>query len=293
MTITTRPSPAVRLAGVAPMGRASFARRATLALVLSLGAAIARAQEEVPFITSPDAVTLEMLRSADVRPADFVLDLGSGDGRIVITAARLFGARGLGVEIVPDLVQKSRDNARRAGVEARAEFREQDLFKTDLSRASVITLYLLPEVNMQLRPALLALKPGTRIVSHDWDMGEWQPDKTVVVDAPDKAVGVEKKSRVHLWVVPARVAGDWCGTGKQRGATLRLAQEFQRFRARIERPGDEALDFAGAIEGPTLRAQRRFTLRLQGDRLQLQAHGREHTALNGATFARARGPKCN
>ena len=164
--------------------------------------ACSRASEEVPFVTTPDNVTIAMLRLAGVTSKDFVIDLGSGDGRIVIAAARVFGARGLGVEIVPELVARSRQAARRAGVADRVEFREQDLFATDLSKATVITMYLLPEVNLQLRPRLLALAPGTRIVSHDWDMGDWQPDRTVVVDAPDKPVGREKVSRLHLWTVP-------------------------------------------------------------------------------------------
>jgi tRNA A58 N-methylase Trm61 len=157
--------------------------------------------EEVPFVVTPDNVTLEMLKIADVGPKDYVIDLGSGDGRIVIVAAKRFGARGLGVEIVPDLVKKSRENAAKAGVAERAEFREQDLFETDLSKATVVTLYLLPEVNLQLRPRLQKLKPGTRIVSHDWDMGDWKPDRTVEVDAPDKTIGREKKSRIHLWII--------------------------------------------------------------------------------------------
>ena len=174
------------------------------ALSLAGAGAPARAQEEVPFITTPDHVTLKMLELAGVTARDFVIDLGSGDGRIVITAARVFGARGLGVEIVPELVERSRASARRAGVADRVEFREQDLFATDLSAATVVTMYLLPEVNLQLRPRLLALKPGTRIVSHDWDMGDWPPERTLVVDVPDKAVGREKLSRLHLWRVPPR-----------------------------------------------------------------------------------------
>jgi hypothetical protein len=114
----------------------------------------------------------------------------------------------VGVEIVPELVERSQRNAQAAGVADRAEFREQDLFKTDLTAASVITMYLLPAVNLALRPALLALKPGTRLVSHDWDMGEWTPDRTVTVQAPGKTVGREKISSLHLWVVPApAVAG--------------------------------------------------------------------------------------
>ena len=157
--------------------------------------------EDVPFVVTPDNVTLEMLKIANVGSKDYLIDLGSGDGRIVIVAAKRFGARGLGVEIVPNLVKESRENAQKAGVADKAEFREQDLFETDLSKATVVTLYLLPEVNLQLRPRLQKLKPGTRIVSHDWDMGDWKPDKTIEVDAPDKTIGREKKSRIHLWVV--------------------------------------------------------------------------------------------
>ncbi len=120
------------------------------------------------------------------------------------SAASQFGAAGLGGEIVPDLVAKSRENARRAGVADKVEFRVQDLFETDLSCATVITLYLLPEVKLQLRPRLLALKPGTRIVSHDRDMGDWKPDRVVTVDVPDKPIGREKLSRLYLWMVPPR-----------------------------------------------------------------------------------------
>ena len=172
-----------------------------------LWAGPALAQDEVPFITTPDRVTLAMLTLAGVGPADHVIDLGSGDGRIVITAAKRFGATGVGVEIVPDLVQRSRASALTAGVADRVSFLEQDLFQTDLSRATVVTMYLLPEVNLQLRPRLLALKPGTRIVSHDWDMGDWPPDRSLTLDVPEKAIGREKRSTVYLWVVPARVPG--------------------------------------------------------------------------------------
>jgi SAM-dependent methyltransferase len=170
---------------------------------LLLAAPVLAQDVDVPFIVTPDLVTHAMLKLAGVRACDHVIDLGSGDGRIVITAAKQFGATGLGVEIVPDLVHKSRENARKAGVADRVMFVEQDLFATDLARATVITMYLLPEVNLQLRPRLLALKPGTRIVSHDWDMGDWPPDRTIVVDAPDKPIGREKLSRLHLWTVPA------------------------------------------------------------------------------------------
>ena len=168
------------------------------------GRAAAQLDIDVPFVVTPDHVTRAMLDLAGVKPGDFVLDLGSGDGRIVIAAAREFGARGLGVEIVPDLVERSRVNAKKAGVADRVEFRVQDLFATDLSRATVITMYLLPDVNLQLRPRLQALKPGTRIVSHDWDMGDWKPDRVVTIEVPDKPYGREKLSRLYLWTIPPR-----------------------------------------------------------------------------------------
>jgi SAM-dependent methyltransferase len=189
------------------LNRPNRMRRRALAaglLAAAGGRAWAQLDIDVPFVVTPDHVTRAMLDLAGVKPGDFVIDLGSGDGRIVITAARHYGARGLGVEIVPDLVDRSRAAARIAGVTDRAEFRVQDLFATDLSQATVITMYLLPEVNLQLRPRLLALKPGTRIVSHDWDMGDWKPDRMVTIDVPDKPYGREKLSRIYLWTVPAR-----------------------------------------------------------------------------------------
>ena len=208
-----------------------------LVLVPVLAAiAPAQAQEEVPFVTTPDHVTLAMLELAGVQPGEHVIDLGSGDGRIVITAARRFGARGLGVELAPDLVARSRVNARAAGVADRVEFREQDLFRTDLSAAQVITMYLLPEVNLQLRPRLLRLAPGTRIVSHDWDLGDWLPERSLTLDVPDKAIGRDKRSTLHLWTVPAQVQGTWCTAG----ATLTVEQRFDRFSAALARPGDAA-----------------------------------------------------
>lgn len=183
-----------------------------LALVsLAPSSSVVSAQgDEVPFITTPDNVTVAMLEIAGVGKQDYVIDLGSGDGRIVITAAKRFGARGLGVELVADLVRQSRENAARAGVGDRAMFVEMDLFKADLAPATVITMYLLPEVNMQLRPRILCLRPGTRIVSHDWDMGNWAPEKMLTLPAPDKVIGLKKESKVYLWRVPSRVPGEAC-----------------------------------------------------------------------------------
>lgn len=222
---------------------------ATFCCALACGLAPAQAQlvEEVPFITSPDNVTQEMLRIAQVAPGDHVIDLGSGDGRIVILAAKRFGATGLGVELDPALVERSRRSARDAGVADGVEFRVQDLFDTDLTRATVITMYLLPEVNLRLRPSLLALKPGTRIVSHDWDLGDWQPDATTRVEVPDKKVGLDKFSRVHLWVVPARVEGTWCAAGEK----LQLTQAYQQVQGAHSR-GGASTPVQGRIRGTSL-----------------------------------------
>jgi SAM-dependent methyltransferase len=156
---------------------------------------------DVPFVTTPQNVVDAMLELAGVGPQDRLLDLGSGDGRIVITAARRWGVPGLGVEIDPSLIDRARAEARRAGVAHLARFEEADLFKIDLTQASVITMYLLPDVNLLLRPRLQQLRPGTRVVSHDWDMGEWLPERTVEVQAPDKSVGLRKVSRLMLWTV--------------------------------------------------------------------------------------------
>jgi SAM-dependent methyltransferase len=174
---------------------------APLSLPLSGLAAETIVNLDVPFVVTPQAVVDAMLELAQVGPADRLLDLGSGDGRIVITAAQRWGTPGLGIEIDPTLVGIAQANARRAGVADKARFVTQDLFDTDLTQATVITMYLLPDVNMKLRPRLRQLKPGTRIVSHDWDMGDWQPDRTIVVDAPDKPVGRDKKSRLMLWTI--------------------------------------------------------------------------------------------
>lgn len=254
-------------------------KRMLLALCGSLAFAYAHAQlvEEVPFITSPDNVTQEMLRIARVGPGDHVIDLGSGDGRIVILAAKRFGATGLGVDLDPALVELSKRNARDAGVADRVDFRVQDLFQTELARASVITMYLLPEVNLQLRPTLLALKPGTRLVSHDWDMGDWQPDASTKVDVPDKKIGLDKFSRVHLWIVPAKVDGLWCGAGRQ----LELRQRYQQLTVRLQE-GARANESQGRVEGSTVHAAGQ-QLELAGDVLRSPVLG---------PFTRARDGRC-
>lgn len=267
-----------------------------LVLAACVAAGAARAQgEEVPFVTSPDNVTLEMLRMAGVGPRDHVIDLGSGDGRIVILAAKRFGASGLGVDIVPDLVQKSRRSAADAGVADRARFEVQDLFQTDLAPATVVTMYLLPEVNMQLRPRILQLRPGTRIVSHDWDMGDWKPDRTSVVDVPDKKVGLAKSSRIMAWVVPARVDGLWCGAGPLRDYSLRLKQQHQEAEGELSRPG-RTWTIEGRVEGSVLRTQATrvgaLVLERTGDELKVTSGDGALALLRGQAFHKAAGDSC-
>jgi hypothetical protein len=201
-----------------------------------------RGIEETPYVQTATQVLDAMLEMAQVRGSDFLIDLGSGDGRMPITAAKRWGTRGFGVEHDPRLVQLANDNARRAGVADKVSFRAEDLFKTELGEATVVTLYLLPDNNLALRPRLLSqLRPGARIVSHDYDLGDWHPDAQRVIPVPDKPVGVEKSSKVFLWIVPARVAGKWRfamtrGDGKAVDVELELMQNFQVFggMARIE-----------------------------------------------------------
>lgn len=150
---------------------------------------------DVPYVPTPQSVVDKMLDIAKVTGEDYLIDLGSGDGRIPIAAAKRFGTKGLGVEIDPARVHEAKVNAVNARVKDKVEFRKQDLFETDLSQATVLTMYLLPRVNLQLRPRILnTLKPGTRVVSHSFDMGDWKPDQKITVDG----------RKIYLWIVPER-----------------------------------------------------------------------------------------
>jgi hypothetical protein len=261
--------------------------------VLGLASSTAHAAgEEVPFITTPDNVTVTMLQIARVNPQDYVIDLGSGDGRIVITAAKQFGARGLGVEIVPDLVKESREKAAAAGVDSRVEFREEDLFKTDLSKATVITLYLLPEVNLELRPKLLALKAGTRIVSHDWAMGDWPPERSITVEVPEKQIGLEKTSKVHLWFVPARMHGAWCGGSKAKPVTLLVDQKFGQMRATLTR-GTMRHSFDARIRGAQVQSvDGDLVMNFEDERVKPVVARNAFSAFRGVTFTRRTTDSC-
>lgn len=192
--------------------------------------------KDVVWVPTPDALVEKMLDIAKVAPEDYVIDLGSGDGRIVIAAAQR-GARALGIEFNPDLVRLATRNAARAGVGERASFVKNDLFARDYSKASVVTMFLMPELNLRLRPTLLALRPGTRIVSNTFTMGDWQPDEIATA-------GDEYYRTVLLWVVPADVAGRWW----HEYGELRLEQRFQRVTGVIEMPKG-----ANSISGVQLR----------------------------------------
>jgi len=191
------------------------------------------AAAQVPYVPTPTDVVERMLTLAKVRAGDYIVDLGSGDGRIVRTAAAKFGARGFGVERNEDLVRMSNEAARREGVAERVTFMARDLFETPIGDATVLTMYLLPAVNAKLRPRLLTeLRPGTRIVSHDFDLGDWQADEIVKMYSPEKYAGSGGDATLHLWIVPADFAGRWQWSlrigGQNIEYQLEASQRFQR-----------------------------------------------------------------
>jgi len=187
-----------------------------------------------PYVPSPQSVVADMLRYADVNAKDFLIDLGSGDGRIVLTAAKVFGARGFGVEIKEDLVKRANESAKSQGLADRVKFMKQDLFKTDISQASIITMYLLPDtVNLLKDKFLNELKPGTRIVSHDYPLTGWIPEKYVQMDLEEKVqISGVTTTLIYLYVVPAKVGGNWTAqmppAVSRAPATLSLRQQLTR-----------------------------------------------------------------
>lgn len=202
---------------------------------------IGRPGKDVMWVPSPDPLVGTMLELANVSPEDVVMDLGSGDGRTVIAAAQL-GARAIGVEYDAELVELSRRSAVQAGVAERASFVAEDLFEVDLSSATVITMFLLPELNLKLRPRLLALNPGTRIVSNTWDFDDWTADETVQLDpCPGFCTAL-------LWIVPARVAGTW----RLPDGTLELEQRYQAVTGTLETGGIRFEIEAGRLHGAEL-----------------------------------------
>jgi SAM-dependent methyltransferase len=185
---------------------------------------------DTPFVVSPEEVVDRMMRAAGVGPGDVLIDLGSGDGRIVIEAVRRGAMRALGVDNDPQLVARATRNALLAGVADRTSFRVENLFETDLTQASVISFYLLPDVNRELMPRFQRLKPGTRLVSHDYGIGAWPADETIELLTPEKTVGRDGKSRVLLFIVPADTRGEWRTDLPQHGGAwrFRIDQNFQQ-----------------------------------------------------------------
>jgi len=196
--------------------------------------------KDVVWVPSPDQLVDKMLDMAKITPKDFVMDLGSGDGRTVIAAAKR-GVQALGVEFNPDMVALSRRNAAKAGVGDKAGFVEADIFQTDLSKATVITLFLLTDLNLRLRPKLLTLKPGTRVVSNTFRMGEWEPDQTV-------ELGCDTYCTAYLWIVPARVEGRW----RTPQGELELKQEFQKVSGTLKTGNKAAPISRGSLRGDQL-----------------------------------------
>jgi SAM-dependent methyltransferase len=207
-------------------------------------------------VPTPQALVNKMLDMAHVTAKDYVMDLGSGDGRTVITAAKR-GAHATGIEYNPDMVSLSKNNAKKAGVTDRAQFVKADLFQTDLSKATVITMFLLPDINLKLRPKLLALKPGTRVVSNTFTMGDWKPDET---GSPDNCDG--SWCTALLWIIPARVAG----TYKTPQGEVTLKQQYQMLSGTV-RTEQKTVPLEG---------------RVRGDEVVFSAGGKEfHGHLNG------------
>jgi len=246
------------------------ARQWSLALVFSAMAACALAQpqakdeyqpevgqhgKDVVWVPSPQQLVDKMLDMAKATPKDFLIDLGSGDGRTVITAAKR-GIRALGIEYNPDMVALSKRNAAKAGVAEKASFVEADIFQSDLSKANVITMFLLTDLNLKLRPTILSLKPGTRIVSNTFRMGEWEPDQTV-------ELGCDTYCTAYLWIVPAKVEGRW----RTPRGELTLKQEFQQVSGTLK---------SGNVAAPVSRGS------LRGDQITFLAGGSEyHGRVNG------------
>jgi hypothetical protein len=241
--------------------------RVLLAICLAAFASSVFSQDgerPTPFITTPEEVVERMLQLAGTRADDVVMDLGSGDGRIVIIAAQKFGARGIGVELDERLVRVSQENARRAGVADRASFEQGDVLAANIARASVVTVYLLPELMGRLQGRFVdELAPGTRIVSHSFTMAGWPPDRRETVRIDRRHPGQGDESTLYLWIVPAEVRGLWQVDGGQGGgARTRIEQSYQR----IDVQGASAARLSGrdiAWDTP----EGRFSGRVEGDRI--------------------------
>ena len=253
-------------------------RRCRCLLLVLLLATVAAAQNkqklrapDVIFVPTPQVVVNEMLRMAKVSSDSMVYDLGCGDGRLVITAAKQYGARGIGIDIDPQRIRESNENATAAKVTDKVKFVLGDLFQFDFREATTVTLYLLPDLNVKLRPTLMSqLKPGTPVVSHDFDMGDWTPDESKNVEAEDRA------HSVFLWIVPAQVEGAWQWTMVHPGTNdryaLMLKQQFQNVTATLTINGKESTVMNLKLAGDKLRfdtAYNHYEGQIDGDHMAL------------------------
>ncbi len=239
--------------------------RFIIAPVLALFAQIAPGQVDsgvtAPFVTTPTEVVDRMLALAGTNASDYVVDLGSGDGRVVIEAARKFGARSLGLELDPKLVALSREKASAAGVAGRTEFRVEDVLRADFSRATVVTVYLLPSLMAQLAPTFLdGLQPGSRIVTHAFPLPSWKPDRVEKVRLTEPHPSQGGESTIFLWVVPANARGLWRAASAQGPWSVRIDQNFQEIEVEGEQAGaalqvasakleGDRISFAGTVKG--------------------------------------------
>ena len=249
---------------------ALFLMAIVLAILLSVGVTAASAQYEalkfgdfsgaefakesadldVGYVPTPIAIVHKILKLGSVKPNEFLIDLGSGDGRIVIFAAKKYGARGLGIDLNAKLVELSKKYALEEGVAQQTNFIVQDIFTTDIRKADVVTMYLLPEVNLKLRPKLIKeLRPGSRIVSYNYHLGDWRPDKTILIDkftADDDAI-------IYFWIVPAKVTGKWHWQlelrGEDQNFNLQLNQNFQDISGAVKNRGRKLPIFNPALGG--------------------------------------------
>jgi SAM-dependent methyltransferase len=218
---------------------------------------VGQAGKDVVWVPTPQVLVEKMLDLAKVTPQDFVIDLGSGDGRTVITAAKR-GARSLGIEYNPDMVDLSKRNAAEAGVSDKVTFVKADLFESDFSKGTVITMFLLPDINLKLRPKLLDMKPGTRVVSNSFTMDEWEPDDTVTAEE-----GCATWCTAYLWIVPAKVEGTW----KLAQGELTLKQEFQKISGTLASGGNKT-SISGKLTGDQIRftaGDAQYTGRVDGN----------------------------
>ena len=267
--------------------------------MLSASALSQEGRGDVVYVPTPQIVVDEMLTMAKIGPKDFLIDLGSGDGRIVITAAKKYGAQGFGVDLDRYLLGLAREGAKKEGVTERASFVEQNLFETDLGKATVISSYLLPDMNLRLRPKILALKPGTRVVAHDYHMGDWYPDQQKDIVVPEKKVGTPGVSYIYLWIVPAQVAGKWQGQidggGKEAAQEITFDQLFQILEGSVRfgtastqlrgRVNGEQVTFTTQPKGSPGGQRHEFTGRVSGDTMQGTVRIGEGSAVRQANWS--------